>query len=286
LTEENHHVKKFKWFGAAGAIVALGSAGFLTTGVAEGSTPTITAGAGSSVSCNIAGPAKLSPPLKNDWSKAAHSGGNADPNSNATVKAAMASIPDTTYSAGSVPVTTSAKVTGTCTGTVTDGTNTASVTGIQITSSSISAGTSEATCSGLASPGTSTFTSIIKWTATGAKVTGSTATSTLATLGDAHGLGFELTASGANITGSFAGGTSDAKAYVDLTTINAIAGGPSTFDTPTTSVCEPTLKEKFTAATAGASDAVGIKLKPGKGLKLITIGPGLDATPSSITASR
>lgn len=286
-------MKAFKWFGAAGAIVALGSAGFLSSVPgASGATITITAGTGSSVSCTIAGTAKLAPTLVNDWSQAQHSGANADPNANATVKAAMASIPNDTFSAGTVAVTTSSKVSATCTGTVTDGTNTTGVASATITSSSISAGTSEATCSGLASPGSSTFSSTIAWKGTGTtKIANTTSTLALASLVDTHGVGFDLTANpstaGTSISGSFAGGSTETKAYIDGTTLNAIAGGPSTFDTPSTSVCEATLSSKFTPAGPGVSDSVAIKLKKPKGLKQITIGPGLfDNTPSSLTISK
>jgi hypothetical protein len=296
-------VKKMKWLGVGGAALALSAVGLVSTSSgANAGTPTITAGPGSSVSCVITGVAKLSPTLANDWSQAAHSSDPGDANpiggpsstitGNATVKAAMASIPDTTYSAGTVPVTTSAKVSSTsCSGTVTDGTNTDTVASAAITTASTSAGTSEATCSGLASPGTSTFTTIIKWKGTVDKINPTTAVSSLSDLADSHGVGFELKADGTggtSISGSFGGGSSDSKAYIDPATLGALLGAPSTSAAQTGSLCEATLSGKFTPAAAGASDAVAIKLKKPKGLKAITIqnsGPQGLGTPADSTIS-
>jgi hypothetical protein len=87
-------------------------------------------------------------------------------------------------------------------------------------------------------------------------------------------VGFELQNNHSGITGSFAGGTSDSKLYIDGTTLNAIIGGPSTSAAQSPSICEPTLSGKFTAAVPGASDSVAIKLKKPKGLKGITIDTG------------
>jgi len=302
-------VKTHKWLGATGAVLALSAAGFVAAPAAQG-TITIVPGSGSSVSCDIAGTAKLSPALANDWPKASHQADPGDASAtgavvskdaatytgNATITAAIASIPDSNYSAGSVAVTTSAKVASiSCSGTVTDGTHSDTMLSAAIGSSSISAGTSEATCGGLASPGTSLFTSIVKWkTNGGAKVADSTVTSSLATLTDAHGVGFELDADGTggtSITGSFSGGSSTSKAYVDGTTFGAITGsgsnGKSTTAANSTSPCEPTINGKFTPAASGVSDAVGIKLKKPKGFKLITLGPGLfDSSPSNLAISK
>src|SRR5437868_1824611 len=111
----DHYVNIWKWLGATGAVVALGAVGFVSTPSAQGMV-TITAGSGSFANCTITGSVKISPTLVNNWKASQHSN---DPNANATIKAAMASIPDTTYSAGSVPVTTTSKTTAVCTGTAT-----------------------------------------------------------------------------------------------------------------------------------------------------------------------
>jgi len=320
-------VKKMKWLSATGAVLALGAAGFVTTSSpASGSTPLITAGPGSHVHCTITGTAKLAPALANDWSQAAHSGGNADPGDagaapapivskdaatytgNATIAAAVASIPNTTYTAnGGAPtaVTTTAKVaTASCTSTlvkdITTPTITDNVVSASIASGSISTGANEATCGGLANTSGTTFQSIIKWKGTTAKITPTTVVSNLAAIADIGntGVGFDLTADGTggtSITGSFAsatGGSSESKAFIDATTLNAILGASATSATQTTSVCEPLLTGKFTPAAAGASDAIAIKLKKPKGLKAIGVtnsggqGPIIapNDTPSSIDA--
>ena len=318
-------MKKTKWLGATGAVIALGAVGFIGTSSPASGTVTVTAGPGSHVHCTIGGTAKLSPALANDWSKAAHSGSNADPgdagaapapvvskdaltySGNATITAAVASIPNTVYTANNganTAVTTSAKVASlTCSAThVVDATTpslTAEVASGAVVSSSISTGTSEATCGGLASTAGSTFQSIITWKSTSTtKITPTTVVSNLSAIADigTDGVGFDLKAgpsqSGTSITGSFAGGTSESKAYIDATTLNALLGAPATTAAQTTNICEPLLTGKFTAAAAGASDAVALKLKKPKGLKAITItnsgvqGPIIapNDTPSSIDA--
>ena len=304
-------MKKTKLLASAGALVVLGSAGFLAVPNANGTTITITAGAGSSVSCTITGGAKIATPLMNDWSQAAHASDPGDAaaapapvaskdaatyTGNATIEAAMASIPDVTFSAAPAPVTTSAKLAGVCSGTVQDLQGSTGVASGALVSTSVSGGTSRSTCSGLVPDplNPTTFTSIITWKGTGTtKIAPSTVTSTLGELVSTHGVGFELTATG--ITGSFAGGTSVADAYIDTTTLGAILGSASTSAAQSGSLCEATLSGKFTPAAsgpaAGSSDAIAIKLKKPKGLKAITIGnsgPQGIGTPadSTITLSR
>jgi len=283
-----------KWLGATGAVLALSAVGFVSQSSSASGATTITAGPGSRITCTISGTAKLSPGLSNPWLQSDHSGANADPNSNATIKAAMASIADdSTWLANggaNTPVTTSAKVSGSCSGTVKDATNNAltdTVSAAAISALTTSVGDSPASCGGLADPGTNTYTTTIKWTGTTAKITPTVLNSTLAVLADAHGVGFQLTSAPADVQpGSFAsaGSHSVSNAYVDGGTIFAIAGGPPTFDAPTpSSVCQPAISAKFTAATVGASDAVAIKLKKPKSLKAvgITTASG-DSTPSSL----
>ena len=213
-----------KWLGATGAIVALGAAGFIAVPAASAGPITITASGASHVHCDISGTSKLSPTLVNNWLQAAHSGSNADPGDtgaapapvvskdaltytgNATIIAAMASIPNTTYAAAA-PNTTSAKATSlSCTpaSSVTDGTNTAPVTGASLTSVGVY-NASDGTCAGLSTaPGVEQFTTIIKWTSGNTdKIAPTTAVATLSSLIDVGntGVGFELTNSGSGITG-------------------------------------------------------------------------------------
>jgi len=305
-------VKKTKWLGATGAVVALGVGGFLAVPYtsANGTTPPIVAGSGSSASCTITGTVKISPGLANDWDQSAHSSDPGDAQAtggvvskdaqtytgNATITAAMASIPDTPYSAGFTKVTTTSKTVAVCTGTATDGAHSTSVDGATITSQSISDGTNEATCSGLnANTGSTPLHSDIKWTSTGPfKIAPSSVTSTVSQLLDSHGAGFDVSSSGG--TGSFAGGTGETKAYVDNVAIASISGAAATTANPTAinpllgiaSLCEPTVTGKFAPAALGAGDSVAIKLKKPKGLKAITIGEGTfdnTHTPSTLVTS-
>src|SRR5665213_1235748 len=87
---------------AAGGVIAF------TSGAASAAKPTITAGAGSSISCAITGVAHLSVPLVNDWVASAHA---TDP------VAAVAALANRQY-AQNGPVLTTIKGGGTCTGTV------------------------------------------------------------------------------------------------------------------------------------------------------------------------
>src|SRR5271167_3409975 len=97
--------------GTAALAVAVSGLVAATAGLSGAGKPTITAGPGSSLSCNITAKGKLSPSLKNDWMQAAHS---TDPDP------AVVAIPNTTFGADG-PVIVSIKGSGTCTGTVTDG---------------------------------------------------------------------------------------------------------------------------------------------------------------------
>ena len=281
-----------------------GAVGFVAAPGADAATVTLNAGTGSSVTCTITGSVKISPPLMDNWDHTQHTN---DPNTNETVKAAMASIPDVPFSAGHVPVTTTSKSTATCSGTavdptITTGPNSAPITSATITSTSISSGTNDATCLNLnSSTGSTDLHSIITWktTASGFKIAASDVHSDVSQLIDGHGAGFKITPTSS--TGSFAGGSGETDAYVDKATIDALgdgaaSGNPPTFDNGAPLgafgnpvLCQPTLSEKFTPASSGpaqgSSDAIAIKLKKPKGLKAITIGPALDSTASTLTSS-
>jgi hypothetical protein len=299
-----------KWLGATGAVLALSAVGFVgTTSSPASGTVTVTAGPGSHIHCVITGAAKLAPGLANDWDPSAHTsdpgdafgpGSTANPKGgiasktdpdvtgNAVIKAAVASIPSTTYTANNgnpTVVSTSAKVaSGVCSNThVVDATTpslTAEVASVSIVSTSDSSGTNEATCGGLADTSGTLFQSIVSYkSTTTTKIAPSTITSTLAAITDIGntGVGFDLQADGSNgtvITGSFAsaaGGHSESKAYIDGTTLGAILSAPSDSSKNSGSLCEAQISGKFTPAAPGASDAIAIKLKKPKSLKAITI---------------
>jgi hypothetical protein len=284
-------VKKMKWLGATGAVLALGAAGFVGTSTANAAAPVIQAGSGSKVTCNISGSMKITPTLADPWLHSDHSGANADSNANATVKAAMASIADdSTWVANggaNEPLTSSAKAASTlCTGTVTDGSNTDAVTAASITFGAVTAPVSP-TCAGVVNIVGSTFQTVIKWTGTPDKIQPTTVNWTSGIAGDAHGAGLLLTSGHGDVTGatsSFLGSSdSSTTGYVDGNTIAAFAAGPPTFDAPLPGgSCEPSISEKFTPAAPGTSDAIALKLKKPKGLKGIDITAAPDSFPSHL----
>jgi hypothetical protein len=244
-----------------------GSAVALSATPAFAGKPTITAGTGSSISCDITASIKLSVPLKNDWVQAAHS---SDP------VAAVAAIADTQFAADGPEIIT-IKGSGTCTGSVTDGTNTASVTAIKFSVTNDPAhlgNTTEATCAGLLNntpPSTSEYDSTISYTSASAKITPTTVTDQVIPAGT-----FNL--AGGSITGSFAGssGSIAADGVPDATTVGAIlqAAPTSSAPTPTYPQCQPTLSIKVKKGVTSAT------LKAPKGLKKISMVAG-----STLTAS-
>lgn len=244
---------------AAGGVIALSST------PAFAGKPTITAGAGSSISCTITAGVKLSVPLKNDWVKSAHS---TDP------VAAVAALANTQF-AGNGPEVVTIKGKGTCTGTVTDGTNTASVTAVKFSVTNDPAfmgSTGEATCSGLLTntpPSTAKYDSTISYTSPTAKITPSTVTQQVIPPAS-----FNL--SGGTVSGSFAGGTVGALGVPDSTTISALTQAAPTSANPVPAFpqCQPSLKVKTTKTGTTAT------LKAPKGLKKISMIAG-----SSLTAS-
>lgn len=252
---------------AAGGLIALSAA------PAAAAKPTIIAGPGSSISCDITGVAKLSVPLMNDWVASAHA---SDP------VAAVVALADQMYALNG-PENTTIKGKGTCTGTVTDGTNSASVTAVKFTVTTDPAhqgNTGEQTCVALLTnnpPSTTQFDSVISYSTTDpAKIAPSNVTGqTLAPLS------FSLV--GGTVTGSFAGGTIGAVGVPDATTITAItaAAPTSAAPTPTSNKCQPTLKVKTNKLGTTAT------LLPPKGLKVIhLVGPIAPNAGSTFSASR
>ena len=247
---------------AAGGVIALSSA------PAFAGKPTITAGAGSSISCAITASIKLSVPLKNDWVQSAHA---SDP------VAAVVALADTQF-AGNGPEGVAIKGSGTCTGTVTDGTNTASVTAVKfsvVVDPAHTGNTGEETCAGLLAatpPSTTEYDSTISYTSTTAKIAPTTVTDQII-----PPVSFSLT--GGTVSGSFAGtgGTVAAAGVPDATTLGALtqAAPTSAAPTPTFAQCQPTLQVKVKKGVTTAS------LKAPKGLKKISM-----VTGSTLTASR
>ncbi len=194
--------------------VALVAGGIAVSGMTEAGAakPTITAGPGSSVNCSIAAKAKVKGPFRDPWIAADHQD---DPNP------AVVALPDTEFGPpGPVIVKAKAKSVS-CSGTVTDGVNTAAVTLAKVSlinNPSFPGSTDPATCAGLIAPdplnpSTARYDALIKWKASGAKVTNTVITAAEI----ASGGSFEI--SGGTISGSFAGGTSTTSANPDLPTL-------------------------------------------------------------------
>ncbi len=251
---------------AAGGVIAL------TSGTAGAAKPTITAGAGSSISCAITGVAHLSVPLMNDWVASAHA---SDP------VAAVAALADQQY-AQNGPSTATIKGSGTCTGTATDGTHSATVTSVKfsVTNDPLHLGnTGEATCSGLllnVPPSTSEFDSTISYKTTDAFVIAPT------TIVDQTLAPHTFNLVGGTVSGSFSGGTVAADGVPDATTVAALtaAAPTSASPTPTSNKCQPTLKVKTGKTGTTAT------LSPPKGLKVIhLVGPIAPNAGSTFTAS-
>ncbi len=298
-------------------VAALGAA-VGVMGVATGASaapPTITAGAGSTVTCDFTSKISLvdehgnPATLKNDWAASSH---NADPGYNAKtatsgdskITAAVAAIPDTRFSPDG-PITTNSKgKTTSCdpSSVATDGVNHATITGASIvtTSTSGAAAGTPATCASISGGGSGgTFSSTIDWKATGAKITPTTITG--ATVGAyinpvSGDAGFTIT--GGTATGSFAGATGQTIAYLDAKTGPAIIAaliGPSVSSANAASIktlnpCEPVLKVKVAKGGTPAETATAT-ITGGKGIKKIGLGPaGVtflggpgDGAPSTLT---
>jgi hypothetical protein len=242
--------------GAAALAVATSGLVAATAGVSGAGKPTITAGPGSSLSCNITASGKLNPPLKNDWVAADHS---TDPDP------AVVALPNTTFGA-SGPVLVSIKGSGTCTGTVTDGVNSASVTAVKFSLANDPAhlgSNAEATCLSLVTgipPSTAEYDTTIDYTAAGAKITPTT-------ISDQVIPAATFSVEGGTVSGSFAGGTESASGVPDSTTVGAVtqSAPTSTSPVPTYPQCQPSLKLKTKKGVPEAS------LKAPKGLKKISL---------------
>ncbi len=245
------------------AALVIGTTGLVvvTAGVSGAGKPIIIAGPGSSVSCNITASVKLTPPLKNDWVAAAHA---SDPDP------AVVALPNASFGFGfSGPVLVLLKGSGTCTGTVTDGVNTASVTGVKFSLSNDPAhlgSSSDATCSSLVTgvpPSTAEYDTLVGFTSSTAKIMPTTVTDQ--TIPPAS-----FSTGGGVITGSFAGGSASSVGVPDSTTIGAItqSAPTSTNPVPTYPQCQPSLKLKT------GKDGPEATLKAPKGLKKISLVTG------------
>lgn len=261
-------VRKLVLAGVAGAVAFAGLA--VAGDVASAAKPTITAGPGSSVTCTMQpSAAKLKPALKDNWVAAAHASDPWD---------GVAALPDTTLALPG-PVAVKLKVKSlSCTGTVTDGTNTAPVTSLQVSLGNDPANpgsTNPATCAGLVAPdpenpSTARYNATLKWKATGAKVTDTTITGSQ--IGSAGG---NFSISGGTITGSFAGGSSSTTGSPDLETVAAFFSSTAFQPNLVTSAtpdaggpCQGSLKIKLKKGVETAT------LKAGKGVKKIGLAGG------------
>jgi hypothetical protein len=268
----------------AGAAGALALAGLAASGIGgAGAAPVVVTNATSAnISCTIATTAKIAPALKNNWDQQAHEA--ADGETNPYVQA----IPDTKFNTDG-PNSVSAKAKSiTCSGSATDGTNTATVTGVQLT---LLGGTQaidnpplqdDNTCAGLLA-GTApedtaaTYNADIKFKTSGAKLPNTTV-SGLA-LAPA-GIGFGLT--GGTTSGSIAGG--NVKTQANLAsgdTLAQVTSPPASSSQPVPNgpQCEATLKVK--ADKPGKPGTGSASLKAPKGLKKIPVGQSfLDPSPA------
>jgi hypothetical protein len=244
----------------AGLAVATGGLVVATTGVSGAGKPTVTAGPGSTINCNITAKVKLAPSLKNNWVQSQHA---SDPD------AAVRNIPDTTFAANG-PVLISVKGSGSCTGTVTDGVNTLPVTGVKFSVANDPAHLGSATpanCSSLVTgmpPSTAEYDTSITYSAVGGKVTPTTITD-----GVIPPATFSI--SGGTISGSFAGGTSSTNGVPDSTTVGAVTQAPasSTNPVPAFPQCEASIKIK-----PAGKHPESATLKAPKGLKQVLIVSG------------
>ncbi len=245
---------------AAGGVIAI------TAIPASAAKITIVAGTGSSASCDLAATAKLSPALKNDWTA---SPGDSVP--------AVAALPNTPF-ASPGPVVTSAKGTGTCTGTATDGTNSTTITGVKKLTISVDpahpGSSAEATCANLLAGSTAEFDTTIEWSSTSDSVANTVVTDSV--IGTSYSpIGFTFT--GGTVTGSFAGGSVSSLGVVPPSLVAEVTqpqetGAQAEANSYTSLGCEPTLKVKTNSHGTTAT------LKGPKGLKEIVISSGSGST--------
>jgi len=301
---------------AIGVSGMVGIVGLASTPAFAGAT-VVTAGAGSSVSCDITAGAKLNPGLKNDWAKASGDSG--------AEGAAFDSVPTTVFSTtptyppgevttakGSSYAAGVANPSAGCSGSATDGVHTASIIGIKkltlaSDSQSIPPGggpTSSATCAAFLTDAalgdTGTFTSTIEWTSgTVGDAIASTTISGLTLSSGSSGGEAAFIFSGGTITGSFAGGTVKTTGAVANSLVSEISqaaetatnaednlawvqGGEVGTEPWVTLGCQPTIALKEALGKHGAPNTYTASIKGPKGLAKIAVDPAN----SSLTASR
>jgi hypothetical protein len=255
---------------AAGGLIAV------SAGVASAAAVTVTAGAGSSLSCGLNATAKLTPALKNGWTK-----------TTTDTIPAVNSLPTTAFAAAG-PVALASKGTGTgCTGTAKEGSVTSSITAYKLATTAVSGtgSTDPASCANLISDSASStqkFDSTISWTGSPNKIAPTTITDQGLSVSTSPA-GFEF--SGGTITGSFAGGSVTAVAAVSSALISAVTqpqetGAEALAKSYTSLGCEPTLKVKAVSSKLPNGSAA---LTAPKGLKEIIVST---ADGSTLSASR
>lgn len=269
-------IRRIALAGVAGAL-ALGGLAATGIGTAGAATVTITSATSANISCTITAKAKIAPALKNNWDQQVHEA--ADGETNADVSA----IPDTAFNSVAPNTVSSKSKSISCTGTATNGTNTATITGLKITLGSGTAGVDNPplqvpnTCAGLLAgtqPGdvAATYNTTITFKTTpGVKL--AAATTSGQTISPS-GLGFAV--AGGTVGGSLAGGNGKTQANIsDSTTIPAITAAAATSAAPAPNrTCESNLKIK-----TGVHHAAS--LKGPKGLKKISVGQSsLDPSPA------
>jgi hypothetical protein len=260
-------IRRIALAGAAGAL-ALGALAASGVGGAGAAPVTITNATSANISCTIAAKAKIAPALKNSWKQSEHA---SDP------EPAVVAIPDTPFATQGVDASVSSKAKSiACTGSATDGTNVATITGVKVELGPGTPGVDnpplqeDNTCTGLLAgtqPGdtAATYTSTVTFKTSGAKL----APTSISGLGIApSGVGFALT--GGTLSGSLAGGNGKTQAYVDGNTLAALTAAPASSTAPNPNpTCQANLKLKTKKGVTTAS------LKGPKGLKKITIGANL-----------
>jgi hypothetical protein len=276
-------IRRIALAGAAGAL-ALGGLALTGLGNAGAAPVIINVADSANISCTIASTAKLSPALKNNWDQQAHEA--ADGETNPYVQA----IPDTKFNTDG-PNTVSSKAKSiSCTGTATEGTKVATISGVQLTLSNDVAAVDnpplqdDNTCAGLLA-GTSpedtaaTYKTDVKFKTVpgGAKMVNANATGIA--LAPA-GIGFGLT--GGTWGGSLAGGNGKTQANLASgDTLGQVTSPPASSAQPVPQgiQCEATLKIK--ADKPGKPGTGSASLKAPKGLKKIPVGQSfLDPSPA------
>jgi hypothetical protein len=271
--------------GTGAFVMALAGTVMATATNATAGGPTVTPGPGTSITCTgLKAKATITPALKENWIQSQHA---SDPDP------IWVAGPNTEYTTESPTTTTSATGKANCTGNVVSGGHSYAVSKVSFSATSTSTNTVEgpwlnpptntipnpfagktlASCSGLATQnGQNSFSTTVTLSSKVAVIPPITITSSLNTLFDTHGAGFDLHAvSATGVTGTIAG---DTIAYVDAKTVTAIASSPPTSTVQPKNECEPSAKDKKGA----------LALKAPKGLSKIKIGNGIfDQTPSSIT---